>query len=213
MPAILAYTTLIYDAQLIVYYCFKSEHFQNGTPVVIDSPPYTDLTRNLTQFFLQKGKTIKTIGVIFDEINKTRTAKIVKERLNDADLRTKLGLKRGERVNAMLELKLNRKITKKIAKLQYERWFKVDYSYNPDSKLLSAIVNFFKPIKLAGDIGYKISHQDCCLIAYPKETTLPVISNDRDIYYYRNDLERLGLTHKIAPFPECTEENLNASRI
>lgn len=208
MTSLSTHTAVIYDAQLIIYRCFKSEvKARDGTKVVIDSPLFTDLTRNLTEFLIEKHKKIKTIRVIFEEADKKLISCVVIERLNDKNLRLQLGLKPDEKVNRMTVLTLNKKLRQKINRLRYQPWFVVDDYYKPNQNLLLAIIKFYKPKKLK----HQLSYEDQCLIAYSKESMLPAITNDSHIYDYRIDLEKKKLAHKLIPLKDCTEENLKAA--
>jgi hypothetical protein len=202
------YNSVIYDANCIIYYCFKTELLsRKGTLIVIDSPPFTDIIRNLTQFLINRKIRIRTVLVVFNEITTELLSLVVKQRINDGHLRKELGLARGEKFPEDIEYNLNKKLKQKIKKIRYESWFELDEKYVPNQSLLFKIRKFFNERK--NDIEGMPSYNDMILILYSKDTVLPLISNDNHICKFKERLERDKLTHKIIPLMECTPENLN----
>src|SRR3989338_7074079 len=85
------YKSVIYDANCIIYYCFKTElNSKNGTLVVIDSPPYTDIIRNLTQYLINRKIKIRTILGVFNEANEEVLSMVIRQRITDEHLRLEL---------------------------------------------------------------------------------------------------------------------------
>ena len=62
------YSSVVYDAQMIVYYCFLYKNYK-----LIDR---TTKTRNLTQFLINNGVEICVPNFIIDEINHKSIPKI-----------------------------------------------------------------------------------------------------------------------------------------
>ncbi|OGL40358.1 MAG: hypothetical protein A2042_05520 [Candidatus Schekmanbacteria bacterium GWA2_38_11] len=203
------YEFVIYDANCIIYYCFKTTLLSRlGTSVVIDSPRYTDITRDLTEYLIAKKIKIRTILAVFEEGNKDTLSMAIKQRITDENLRRELGLARGEKFPEDIEYKLNKKIRQKVTKIQYENWFELDKSYIPDQILLSKIKIFFNERKVSAERKGIPSQNDMCLILYSKNTTTPLISNDSHICNFREDLEKKDYTHKIVPLKDCVKKNL-----
>lgn len=204
------YNSVIYDANCIIYYSFRTElHSRKGSLIVIDSPPFTDIIRNLTQFLTTRKIRIRTILVVFNEITTELLSLVVKQRINDGHLRKELGLARGEKFPEDIEYNLNKKLKQKVKKMRYESWFELDEKYTPDRSSLIGIREFFNERK--NDIEYKgmPSHNDMILILYSKDTVFPLISNDSHICKFKEKLEKDRLAHKIIPLMDCTPENLN----
>lgn len=204
------YKSVIYDANCIIYYCFKTEQLsRKGTLVIIDSPPYTDITRNLTQYLIDIKIKVRTVLVVFEEITEEVLSRTIKQRISDEYLRRELGLSHGEKFPEDIEYRLNKKLKKKVKRMRYERWFELDEQYTPKRVVLDKIRAFFEKRKTL--IGHKgmPSYNDITLILYSKDTILPLISNDRHICDFREDLEKAGYTHKIVPLEDCVVENLD----
>lgn len=204
------YNSVIYDANCIIYYCFRTElHSRKGTSIVIDSPPFTNIIRNITQFLINRKIRIRTILVVFNEITTELLSLVIKQRINDGHLRKDLGLARGEKFPEDIEYSLNKKIKQKAKKIRYERWFELDENYIPDRSLLTKIRTFFYERKNDSEQKGIPSNNDMTLILYSKDTVLPLISNDSHICKFKESLEKEGYTHKIIPLMDCTPENLN----
>lgn len=203
------YKSVIYDANCIIYYCFKTElNSKSGTLVVIDSPPYTDITRNLTQYLINRKIKIRTILGVFNEANEDVLSMVIRQRITDEHLRRELGLVYGEKFSEDIELKLNKKLRQKVNKMRYENWFELDERYTPDLLSLTGIRKFFNERKSSFKYERIPSHNDITLILYSKNTVLPLISNDGHICNFREDLEKMGYTYKIIPLQDCIKENL-----
>ncbi len=210
MVSFSGYKFVIYDANCIIYYCFRTEHASRKGPlVVIDSPPFTDITRNLTQYLIKKNIKIRTILVIFSELTEDVLSSAIKVRISDEQLRKDLGLARGEKFPEDIEYKLNRNIKKKIKNLRYESWFELDDAYGPNFSQLAALRIFFKEKAFFAENKGMPHYNDMTLILYSKDTMQPLVSNDGHIHDLKDDLQKEGYAHKIIPLMECKQENLN----
>jgi hypothetical protein len=204
------YNSVIYDANCIIYYCLRTElPSRKGTLIVIDSPPFTDITRNLTQYLIKRNIKIRTILIVFEEITKEVISLVIKQRINDGHLRKDLGLARGEKFPEDIEYNLNKNLRKKVKKMRYERWFELDERYSPSNSLLVEVRKYFEARRNAFGNKKIPSDEDMILILYSKDTVLPLISNDSHICKFKESLEKEGYTHKIIPLMDCTPENLN----
>jgi len=204
------YNSVIYDANCIIYYCFKTELLsRKGTLIVIDSPPFTDIIQNVTQFLTNRKIRIRTILIVFNEITTELLSLVIKQRINDGHLRKDLGLARGEKFPEDIEYNLNKKLKQKVKKMRYESWFELDEKYIPDHLLLTKIRTFFYERKNDSEQKGIPSNNDMILILYSKDTVLPLISNDNHICKFKEDLEKDKFTHKIIPLMECAPENPN----
>lgn len=204
------YSSVIYDANCIIYYCFKTEErAKNGSLVIIDEPPFTDITKKLTQYLIKKNIKICTILYIFEEVTKEKLSEVIKKRITDDKLRRELGLLRGEKFPEDIEFKLNRNINKKFKRMQFEPWFKVDKEYQPEQSLFKELKTFFIERKDSFGVKDVPSGNDMILILYSKSTISPLISNDGHICDFREDLKIKGYCHEIFPLKDCIAENLS----
>ena len=93
MASFAGYKKIIYDANCIIYLCFRTEERgKSGNWVVIDSPPFTELARHLTEYLRTHNKIICTLKLVFDEIQVRTLADAVNKRISDQDIRDALGL-------------------------------------------------------------------------------------------------------------------------
>lgn len=137
------YKSVIYDANCIIYYCFNIKlPSRNGILVVIDSPPYTDITRNLTRYLIDRKIKIRTILAVFEEISEEVLSMTIRQRITNDYLMRELGLVRGEKFPEDIEYKLNKNLRQKVKKMRYESWFELDERYTPDSSFLTEIRKF-----------------------------------------------------------------------
>lgn len=204
------YNSVIYDANCIIYYCFKNElSSRKGTLVVVDSSPFTDITRNLTQYLIKRNIKIRTMLIVFEEITKEVLSLTIKDRINNIHLRRELGLAYDEKFPEDIEYNLNKNLRKKVKKMRYERWFELDERYSPSNSLLVEVRKYFEARRNAFGNKKIPSDEDMILILYSKNTELPLISNDSHICKFKENLEEEGLTHKIVPLMDCIPENLN----
>ena len=212
MASFTGYKKVIYDANCIIYLCFKTEEQgKSGNWVVIDSPPFTETTRRLTEYLRTHNKIICTLKLVFDETMSLNLAEAVKERTSEQNLRNALGLSRGEKFPEHIEFKIVRKIKQKLRRLQYEPWFEVDSNYFADLKSISEIRNFFQTMFNNPTIRPRFkphkppipSRPDISLILYSRDTLFPLISNDRHIFEFKEELAHSNHTHKIIPLQEC----------
>jgi len=212
MASFTGYKKVIYDANCIIYLCFKTEEQgKSGNLVVIDSPPFTELTCRLTEYLKTYNKIICTLKLVFDEIASLNLAEAVKERTSDQDIRDALGLSRGEKFPEHIEYKIVRNMKKKLIKLQYEEWFEIDPNYLANPQSISEVRNFFRAMFNNPTIQPRFkphkspipSRPDISLILYSRDTLFPLISNDRHIYEFKEELANSNYTHKIIPLLEC----------
>lgn len=208
--------SIIYDSNCVIYQCFKTvEEGINGQEVVIDEPPFTDIVKQITEYIKECDKKIYVFDLAWKcEIeNKDGLTNLVNKRLLDDELRMSLGLRRGEKFPPLIQLKVTKNLIKKVRRLKHEVWFIVDETYRaPDSKL-NALTEFLrtKYQSLPNTdpfIRYNSfpNYIDMSLILYSKHKEFPLISNDRHIILFRDDLISNQYTHKIIPLMDFEEK-------
>lgn len=203
------YKAVIYDTNCIMYYLFyREEKSRDGRLVIIDSPGCTAVVRELTRFLKDRNIKVRTIVKALEEITEDKLSQMISKRISNENLRTQLGLVRGEKFPEDIEFQINRKLRSKAKSLESESWFELDRNYKVDWKFYEKITDFFKnKQKLYGckDVPDEV---DKTLILYSQFSTLPLVSNDHHIYDYRTDLEQESYAHKIVKLMECTTDNL-----
>lgn len=201
------YLAVIYDTNLIIYQCFNFvEKSRDGqTDVVIDEPPFTYITRNITNYIKDSNKKVYTLQIMWrDELenNYDKFAWMVKHRMSDNALRISLGYQPGERMDDSIILKQLKKLIKNVKSLKHNSWLVIDETFKPNTSDISALKKFFN-IKYQNSLGMhsskKPDYVDNSLILYSEYKQFPLISNDNPITEFREELETKQYTYKIIP--------------
>jgi len=206
MKGLAHFKTVIYDTNCVVYQCFKSTVKGRLGNVEIDSKPFTDIVKKITQYISDNNKMIYILKIAVDEVNKKKMIVIVRDRLHNPEIRSAFGLQALERFPEDIEFAIIRKLKQKIIKFQYEVHVELDNNFAPTNKELVPISNFFD-ITIPGDsvLNAKYDPRKCpayvdkSLILYSKLRSTPLITNDRGIYDFAVDLENRNLSNKIFP--------------
>lgn len=114
-----------------------------------------------------------------------------------------------KRPNLTFKLGLEFKFKKKFDKLLKKEWFNVEI-YVPPTELYDPLKDFFNQLinhpKLNAFMKKKKritpvpSFEDLGLMAFSKDKSCPIISNDNDLTFFADELHEKGLTDKIYNF-------------
>lgn len=119
-------------------------------------------------------------------------------------------------INMAFKLGLEFKFKSKLNKMLNKEWFVVE-EYNPPTKIYDAIHDFFK--NMASHKKYNEflkkknrttpvpSFEDMALMAFSKDKKCPIISNDNDITFFKEELFEKDLTYKIYNFNDLDTYN------
>ncbi|MFZ2071685.1 MAG: hypothetical protein WAV32_08870 [Halobacteriota archaeon] len=201
---------VIYDANLIIYYCFMHEEKIKGNTVTIRVMESTNKIQSLTERFLKSGIEIETISGVIQEIYSKGIARIVDEFCDDPRTKDLMLLPRRARITNRIRLRLARKTEEKIQRLQKKAWFNV-IEYRADEKEMERVKNFYWSLsgtaKMAEHMRRKRvrepwpSDVDMALLVYSQETGAPIVTNDSDLTCFKNELESARLCAGILIFP------------
>lgn len=190
-------TEILYDANLIVYYCFFAKIGSNHVRII----ELTNKTRDLTHNLIPDIK-IFTIKMVVDELKLKTISKIVTEYLGTLHKLT--GLPRKGR--HALKWRLIAQIEDNLDKLLDKHWFEVK-EYSPENSQIKKIENFFlglendpKMIKLMARKGKTDpipSPVDNSLICCSNDNNCVLVSNDRDITCFSEELKNVSLCYEI----------------
>ena len=199
------YSSVVYDAQMIVYYCFLYKNYK-----LIDR---TTKTRNLTQFLINNGVEICVPNFIIDEINHKSIPKIVNDYIED---KRKPILEWPPRPSPGLVLKLTDKVRNNFENLQKKNYFNVA-DYFPDKTSFDLIKSFFMNfndkdklnefLDLKNTDELSPSDEDMMLILFAKYKQSPLISNDWDITFFAEELYTKNLAYEIFNFKDISYPN------
>jgi hypothetical protein len=187
---LLAYDSVIYDTNCVLYLRFSVVvSSESGSDVVIDEPPFSEATRDLTEFLRSRSKRVCTLQAAFDEATEELLARIARRRLSDPDVRQKLGLARGEQHSHGLEFQITRKARKKVRGLQSAPWFHVNDFWPRNSRIGSLRSELQKWFDASPTNDGSPSAVDVALIIYSGDEKLPLVSNDSDITTFAERLQ------------------------
>ena len=199
------YSRVVYDAQIIVYYCFLYNKYKlTGR---------TTKTRDLTQFLVNNGIKICVPAFIINEINHKTIPKIVTDYVED---KRKPILEWPPNPSHGLVLKLTDKVIKNFENLQKKSYFNV-IEYSPDitsfDLMKSFFMNFNDKEKLDEFLDLKNtdklspSDEDMMLILFAQYNQAPLISNDWDITFFAEELINENLAFEIVNFKDISYPN------
>lgn len=185
---------VIYDANIIVYYCFL-----DGNVRILE---LTNKVRKMTQNLINSNCQVVAPYFIINELKIKGIAKIIQEYL-DNPFRL-IGVPRKPR--KMFNLRLMNKIEKNFSDMEGKSWFRIK-NYVHDDDELKYIQKFFlsrldtdKMDKLLNKKNRSIpypSDEDLYLILFSKENSSSLISNDYDITCFSEELFDEELCYEI----------------
>lgn len=208
MDSLLAYPAIIYDTQCFVYYCLDFLEKIGGVDTALLSDK-AKFIQKITGRLISIGKRVVTIQKLYEEIARSNlTASIISDFVEDQNIRKRLGVRATSPVPFAIKLSLMRKLDKKIRGLQSKNWLTIHpFSGSPES--VQSIRDFYtslerdaRMIELLRRKGRTVCYpaeNDIHLILFSKEKALPIVSNDRDLVDFREDLEQKAFCHKIIP--------------
>ncbi len=209
MKSLLPYDHITYDANCLIYYCMHSEIKDGDRVITVVFPDLTDRVREITALLLSKGKQIKAIEIIYEEIAKSeRAGLVVNTLISKQEVRSQLGLGTGEKFPPRIKLRFIKSLDKKIRGLKGKSWFEI-VSFTASSVELGRVRSFYQSLSSdprMKDINLRKrrtvcypSEEDMHLLIFSLERVLPVVSNDSDLTKFKKDLELNRLCHKIVP--------------
>ncbi|WP_458403069.1 hypothetical protein [Methanobrevibacter sp.] len=191
---------VVYDANIIIFYCFLYKNHR-----IVEK---TNKARKLTQYLVNNGIEIKVPEFIIHEINNKGFPKIVDDYLND---KKNVIVDVSRNPPHGLTLRLVQKLQNNFKNLQKKDYFHIE-EYEPEEKLFDSIKSFFMNFndKAKLDEFYDLKHveelspsdEDMKLILFAMERTAPLISDDWDVTFFREELSQKNLAHEIINFKE-----------
>ena len=187
------YEKVIYDSNIIIYYCFKTKE----TKII----ELTDITHILTEFLVKNQSKITVPNFIIDEIMNIDIPQMISEMIKSGKLTNM-----PKYTDYSFQFTLSLKLQKKFRKMQEKDWFLIEV-YFPTKNLYKQIEDFFKGLeyhplikeflRLKQKTSPIPSFEDIGLIAYSKQKGHPIITNDRDITFFCEELVKNKLSGEI----------------
>lgn len=199
------YSNVVYDAQIIVYYCFQYDKYK--------LTGFTTKTRDLTQFLTNNGIEICVPSFIINEINHKSIPKIVNDYVED---KRKPILEWPPKPTYGLVLKLTDRVRNNFENIQKKNYFNV-VNYSPDKNSFNSMKSFFKNfndkekinefLTLKNAENLSPSDEDLMLILFARDIQAPLISNDWDITFFAEELANENLAYIIVNFKDISYPN------
>lgn len=191
---------VVYDANIIIFYCFLYK-----THRIVEK---TNKARKLTQYLVNNGVGIMVPEFIIHEINNKGFPKIVNNYLND---KKNVIVDVSKNPPHGLTLRLVQKLQNNFKKLQKKDYFHIE-EYEPEEKLFNSIKSFFINFNDENKLNkfYALKHtnvlypsdEDMKLILFAMEKNAPLISDDWDVTFFREELAQINLAQEIINFKE-----------
>lgn len=203
MLSLLAYPVVVYDTNCIVYHCFLiTERRVDGATVILKDPN-TDKIRGVTEILVIAGKRICTLQCAWDEVRRVTAAKVVSDR--QAQLRIQLGLPPGDNLPPDLVLKLTRALQKNAKALAREVWFQIDAGFTALYRDIAPVRKLYEDLardpaqqhRFARGKNPVPSEVDIQLILYSGSLGASLLTNDRGLSDFDNELRAAGFCHAV----------------
>jgi hypothetical protein len=205
---LLRYGTTIYDANCLVYYIFRFDERDAAGKLVTISGPHTEHARRITEALIASNKTVCTLFAAWLEAEKVAVVTALKQALQEGYIQTALGIVQG-RPSAMLELRLAHALRAQLSRLKQEMWFSIDKRFVAAPQRLAALQHLYDKFKLDPEKQKLIppykgdpSKVDGALVLFSGAVRLPLLTNDRELYHFAEDLRTSGFCELIKGFPQ-----------
>jgi len=212
MNSLLLSTHVAYDANCLIYFCMHSEIIDGENKVVVVFPDLTDKIREITDRLVAKGKGIKTIELIYEEVARSDRAGLVVNRLANSDeVRRQLGLARGEKFPSIIKFRIIKSLDKKVRSLKGKGWLEI-VSFEAPGEDLEKVRNFYRSLSNDPQMIEIMrrknrphscpSAEDMHLLLFSAKSAIPVVSNDNELVLFKDGLVSNGLCHRVVPLGE-----------
>ena len=189
------YDKVIYDANIIIYYCFMFGNYQ-----IIN---LTNKSRELTHFLTKKGFKIITSQLTMGEIKNKGATKIICDYVLANQIEN-FPRKRNHSLIARLQYKFENN----LKKLENKKWFDIyNFQLNDENRkpledfFLSIDENTLEKFLKNKDRNTPVPAEgDLLLMAFSKKIRSPIVSNDKDFTFFANELYMQNLTSEIISF-------------
>ena len=199
------YSKVVYDTNCIIYYRLNFS-ILSGKKKINLTPPEYSIVERITSQFLNKDYTIHTLKIAFDEILRKGIANIIEEHLTK---------KYPYLRNQWIAIRhFEEKATRSIQELKNKKWFWI-VNCSPLPYFVEQIKSFYKALPDSPEKQKLIdknkapypSDVDISLIIYSRTIESPLLTNDRDIYGFKAELETTNYCTKIISLPDLVQNN------
>ncbi|WP_298525647.1 hypothetical protein [uncultured Methanobrevibacter sp.] len=178
---------VIYDTNVIIYYCFPKGRY--------NIKQHTNPAEMLTNFLFNQNSIIIVPDFIINEIMKKGIYEIIEDYFSEIEQHQKL--------------RLYTKIKRNLERLKQSTQFVVE-EYTPSTALIDLInsaydgfnqlpnINQYLNLKKTDSLNPSI--EDKMLILFSRQKKSPIVSHDRDLTFFRDELINMNLVTEIIDF-------------
>lgn len=196
MQRLAGFPLIAYDTNCLVYYCFSVD-IPETNPRITVKVRQTDQARAVTLQLVSQKQKVVTIQEAYAELNDC-IYNAVEERMTDREVEAQLGYPQGKKVPDQRKLQVQQSVERKAKKLAAKDWFVLDLEYTADAAALARLQRFFDsqdPSKLGK--SKKPKTVDMKLVDFGLVKKAPLVTNDRGISNFSNDLKTSGIGFDI----------------
>ncbi len=196
MRRLAGFLLVAYDTNCLVYYCFQVD-IPKTNPKVTVTARQTQHTRAVTDCLKSNQQKVTTTQAAYGEL-KECIYHAVDQRMTDREVEAQLGCAQNQKVPDQIKLHVQLTVKKKADRLEDKSWFVLDREFTSDSGALARLQEFFNSQSHAA-FGWssKPKAVDMELINFGSVRQLPLVTNDRGIANFADQLSAAGLGFRI----------------
>jgi hypothetical protein len=189
MRRLAGFSLIAYDTNCLVYYCFLVD-IPETNPKITITVRQTGQARAVTDYLVSHQQKVTTIQEAYEELNNC-IYNAVEERMTDREVEAQLGCSQGQKVPDQRKLQVQQSVERKAKKLENKSWFVLDREY---ASALARLQQFFNSQEAAKfGRSKKPKSVDMKLIDFGLVRQAPLVTNDRGISSFSNELKTAGL--------------------
>ena len=204
MRDLLQFPCTIYDANCIVYYCFRIEDRDVEEARVVILGPETRKARDITSQLIRNAKTICTLIAAWTEVANV-LSKALQSLIDDGYIAREL--RTDKQISPTLRWRFMRSLKQEMVKLHRSEWFSVVQGYDPTMAKVREVRELYARFARDPKTQNRIppnkgmpSNTDIALILYSGHAHLPLLTNDKEISNFAPELRQHGFCELIKPF-------------
>ena len=210
-------SSILFDANCIVYHCFHTKvriKISHSKHINVDLkyPIFTDQIHEIVNYLCKCCVSIKTIEIVWNEIQKKGLAIIVNEFINSKDFPFN-----SKYIGNYEKLNIEKKLQTKLQELSNKPWFKIEpFIANQDR--VDKVIAFYRSLLVTEKMIQHLSKrnrkypepsfEDINLLIFSKENKLPLLSNDNDFVLFQEEIEENNICYRIFPLSEITDPSI-----
>lgn len=203
MQRLAGFSLIAYDTNCLVYYCFLVD-IPETNPKITITVRQTEQARAVTDYLVSHQQKVTTIQAAYEELNDC-IYNAVEDRMTDREVAAQLGYSQNEKVPDLRKLQVQQSVERKARKLENKGWFVLDREYAADTSALARLQRFFNsqdPAKFGR--SKRPNSVDMKLVDFSLLRQAPLVTNDRGISNFANELKTVGLGFAIHSLMDLT---------